>query len=89
MDVGGGWEVVDGGGLGDVVLGGKDVPGGWEVFVGVVVDDMGGGVGEGADGEGDGIGFGEEVTDGNTEGDNDINDDNGGGGGGGGGLAAG
>lgn len=68
MDVEGDWEVVDGGleveeGLGVVELGGRDVTEGWEVFVGVVVDDIGGGVDDGVDdGVEEGIGGEDDGT---------------------------
>lgn len=78
MDVGGGWEVVDGGsevdGGVDVEVGGRDVVEGWEV---VVEEDIGRGVvevGEEAGGEDDAAGFGEEVADGNSEKGDDIDD---------------
>ena len=78
MDVGG-WEVVEGG-LEVIKLGDEDVSGGWEMADDVAVDDIGGGVDdggvEGTGGEDDGIEFGVEVTDGNSE------EEDGGGGGG-------
>jgi hypothetical protein len=79
----GGWEVVDGGLEADVVeLGGRAVS---EVLPGVLVDDIGGGVGEGevvgrTGGEDDGAEFGKEVEDGTTEEVRDICDDDCGGG---------